>query len=88
MTLPEPARHEWMLCLLQKELVGFLFTRLMTTFPPPQRSQFVALLEQEASEEALQAFTRHHLANIPAFVTQSLQEFRARFLPSEHQGPL
>jgi hypothetical protein len=56
--------------------------------PPLQRSQFVALLEQEASEEALQAFTRQHLANIPAFVTQSLQEVRARFRPSEHQGPL
>ena len=45
MTLPEPARREWMLCLLQKELVRFLFTRLMAAFPPPQRSLFVALLE-------------------------------------------
>ncbi len=55
----------------EEELVRFICNRLMTAFPPPQRSQFVALLEQEASEEALRAFTIRHFPNLPAFVMQT-----------------
>jgi hypothetical protein len=87
MTIHQQARREWMLCLLQKELVRFVFTRLMNAFPASQRRQFTALLEQQASEAALQAFTMRHVVNIPAFVVQSFQEFRAHYLPSESKQP-
>jgi hypothetical protein len=86
MTIRQHATREHMLCLLQKELVHFIFMQLMGALPLGARPQFTSLLEQGASLETLQAFTTRHIANIPAFVVQVFQEFRARFIPSEQKA--
>ena len=86
MTIRQRATREHMLCLLQKELVHFIFIQLMATLPLGARCQFTSLLEQGASLETLQVFTMRHITNIPAFVVQVFQEFRARFIPSEQKA--
>lgn len=86
MTIRQQATREHVLCLLQKELVRFIFTQLMAALPQHARCQFTSLLEQGASLETLQAFTMRYISNIPAFVVQVFQEFRARFIPSEQKA--
>ncbi len=82
MTVRHEATREHILCMLQKELVHFIFVQLMAALPPNARGQFASLLEQEASEEMLATFTSHYIADIPAFVIQVFQQFRSRFVPS------
>ena len=86
MTIRQQATREHVLCLLQKELVRFIFTQLMAALPLHARYQFTSLLEQGASLETLQAFTTRYITNVPAFVVQVFQEFRARFIPSEQKA--
>jgi len=83
MTIREQTTREQMLSLLQKELVRFIFIQLMASLPPHARHQFGCLLEQGASEEALATITKRYIDDIPAFVVQVFQQFRARFVLSE-----
>ena len=87
MTIDHKATRERMLGQLQDELVEFIFTRLMAAFPPFERGQFAALLEQEAPDELLQAFTQRRIDDIPAFVRQVFVEFRAQFLHESKELP-
>src|SRR6266700_1516941 len=48
MTIRQQATREHMLCLLQKELVRFIFIQLMAALPLGARRQFTSLLDQEA----------------------------------------
>ena len=84
-TIQREVTRERMLCQLQDELIQFIFMRLMAAFPPYERGQFVALLEQEASNEVLEAFTERHLCDIPGFVARVFREFRANFLHERRQ---
>jgi methylase of polypeptide subunit release factors len=82
MTIRQQATRERMLCMLQKELVSFIFIELMEALPPHARNKFATLLEQGASEETLAAITTLHIDDIPAFVVQVFEHFRERFVPS------
>jgi hypothetical protein len=79
-TINQMVTREGILCQLQEELFRFIFTRLMAAFPSFVRGQFVALLEEGASNEVLQDFTERHISDIPAFVTQIFLDFRAQFV--------
>ena len=87
MTIDHRATRERMLGQLQDELIEFIFTRLMAAFPPFERGQFAALLEQEAPDELLQAFTQRHIGDIPTFVRHVFVEFRAQFLHESKELP-
>ena len=55
MTIRQHATREHMLCLLQKELVHFIFMQLMGALPLGARSQFTSLLEQGVAVALLAA---------------------------------
>ena len=78
-TINQVVTREGILCQLQDELIRFIFTRLMASFSAFTRGQFMVLLEEGASNEVLQSFTERHISDIPEFVTQVFQEFRAQF---------
>jgi hypothetical protein len=80
MTIGKQSTREGILCQLQDDFVHFFFMRLMDTLPPFQRGQFTVLLEQGASNKILEAFAECYISDIPMFVSQVLQEFRAQFL--------
>jgi hypothetical protein len=80
MMLRNEKRRERVLCRLYKQFEAFLFSRLSASLPPSAREQFTCLLEQGASEEALQAFTTHHIHNIPVLVQQIFVEFREQYV--------
>lgn len=80
MTINQMVTREGMLCQLQEELFRFIFTRLMASFTTFARGQFIALLEEGASNEVLQHFTERYISDIPEFVTQVFQDFRAQFV--------
>jgi hypothetical protein len=76
MSVRDAQRRERMLNHLQDQFERLLLYRLMLALPAIPRQQFASLIEHDASDEDLKAFTRSHLSDIPDFVDQVLQEFR------------
>ncbi len=73
-------RRERLISWLHKQFEHFMMYRLLMAMPLAARQSFALLIEQEASDEELKAFTRRHIHDIAALVGQIFVDFRQRFV--------
>jgi hypothetical protein len=87
MTMHDSRRREHMLHRLHKQFERFMVYRLLMAMPLAERQHFAFLIEQDASDEELKAFTRRHIHNIPALVQQVFVDFRKQYVkPGQKSG--
>lgn len=88
MTMHNAHRRECVISWLHKQFEHFMVYRLLTAMPLAARRHFAFLIEQNASDEELKVFVRHHIHDIPELVRQVFVDFRQRFVEAGHREGL
>ena len=75
-----PEMHDTLEEHIKERLDEFIMARSLTQFSDEEIEQFKKLLEEKKTKVELRQFAREHVSDYPAFLTNTISQFREAYL--------